>query len=313
MRRLSVLPALFAASFLLAPSLALGARLAVKEIGSNSVLTDADKGIVYSPENMMDEQVATMWVEGEGSAGLGKYIQVKFDGEVELSKVRIWGGCFIDQEFFERHNRVQQLEFKYPDFSSEKFEIKDSMEPQWLTLAEPKRVESVKIYLRRVYEGNTWNDTAISEIQFFDTKGPEECVEGTTATASSEYPDENHAYGPHLAVDGWLDTHWVEGGETGDGEYLDVTLGSSKRLTRFEISNGYDATESFFSGNNRAGQVELRFSDGSKQEFTLADSRGLQTFELRPVTASSVRVTFKKVIKGSSNNDLYVGEVRFWE
>ncbi len=298
---------------LLVPAAASAKRLPVKEITSNSVLTDAEKGVVYKAENMLDEQVSTMWVEGEGSAGLGKYIEVKFDGEVELAKVRIWGGCFIDQEFFERHNRLAQVEFKFTDFTSQKFEIKDEMAAQWLELEEPKSVDKVKIYLRRVHEGNTWNDTAISQIQFFDKAGPQEWVEGTSATASSEYPDENNAYGAHLAVDGWLDTHWVEGGGSGDGEWIDVDLGGRKALARFGISTGFDATDGLFQGNNRAGKVTLTFSDGSTQKFDLADERGLQTFDLKPVTASSVKVSFSGIRKGKTTDDLYIGEVRFWE
>ena len=293
------------------PAGASAKRLDVKEITSNSVLTDAEKGVVYAADNMLDEQVATMWVEGEGSSGLGKYIQVKFDGEVELAKIRIWGGCFIDQEFFERHNRLAQIELKFTDFTSQKFDITDEMAPQWLELEEPKNVDSFKIYLRRVHEGNTWNDTAISQIQFFDKAGPQEWIEGTSATASSEYPDENHAYGAAFAVDGWMDTHWVEGGGSGDGEFLDVDLGGSKSLTKFAISTGFDATDGLFQGSNRAGKVTLTFSDGSTQKFDLADQRGLQVFDLKPVTASKVKVTFSGVRKGKTNDDLYIGEVRF--
>ncbi|MCP4871162.1 MAG: hypothetical protein GY898_20835 [Proteobacteria bacterium] len=293
------------------PAGASAKRLDVKEITSNSVLTDAEKGIVYGADNMLDEQVATMWVEGEGSAGLGKYIEVQFDGDVELAKIRIWGGCFIDQEFFERHNRLAQIELKFTDFTSQKFDINDEMTPQWLELEEPKSVDKVKIYLRRVHEGNTWNDTAISQIQFFDKGGPTEWIEGMSATASSEYPDENNAYGAHLAVDGWLDTHWVEGAASGDGEFIDVDLGGSKSLSKFAITTGFDTTDGLFQGNNRAGKVTLAFSDGSTQKFDLADSRGLQVFDLKPVTASKVKVTFSGIRKGKTTDDLYIGEVRF--
>jgi len=294
------------------PASASAKRLEVKEISSNSVLTDAEKGVVYSAENMLDEQISTMWVEAEGSAGLGKYIEVKFDGEVELAKIRVWGGCFVDQEFYERHNRVAALELKI-GFDTQKFDIEDSMTPQWLELEKPETVSTIKLYLRRVYEGNTWNDTAISQIQFFDKAGPEEWIEGTSATASSEYPDEAHAYGPHLAVDGWVDTHWVEGGDSGDGEFLDVDLGGSKSLARFAISTGFDATDGLFQGNNRAGKVTLTFSDGSSQKFDLADTRGLQTFELKSVTSSRVKVAFSGIRKGKTTDDLYIGEVRFGE
>lgn len=305
--------ALLIATSIVVPASAFAGQLQIKEISSNSVLTDAEKGIVYGPENMVDGLVTTMWVEGEGSAGLGKYIEVKFDGEVELAKVRIWGGCFLDEEFFGRHNRVAQLEFKYPDFTSEKFEIDDSMTAQWLTLAEPKKVDKVKIYLRRVHEGNTWNDTAISQIQFFDAAGATEWIEGLSATASSEYEDENHEYGPAKAVDGWLDTHWVDGDGTGEGEWLDVDLGGSRNLKRFAIATGFPDTDSLFQAYSRTAKVVLTFSDGSSQTIEVEDRKGLQTFEISPVSARSVKVTVKKIHKGKTHEDLYIGELRFGE
>jgi hypothetical protein len=297
---------------LLVPALAQAKRLGVVEMKSNSVLTDNEKGVVYGPELMLEDKVGSMWVEGEGNAGLGKYVEAVFDGEVELSRIRLWAGCFVDKEFWERHNRVRIVELKYPDFTSEKIELKDTMAPQWLELAEPKTLSKVKIYLRAVYEGNTWNDTVITKIQFFDAAGPEEEIEGLSATASSTYEDEDNSYAAQLAVDGWLDTHWVEGGGTGEGEYLDIRLPARQQLHRFAIAVGNDVTESFFQSHNRAKRVTLSFSDGSSQSFSLEEKRGLQSFDLSPVNTNSVRVTFVSVVRGKSFNDLYVADVRFW-
>jgi len=304
--------ALISTFLLVAPGVSLAKRLDVAAMKSNSVLTDSEKGLVYGPELMLEDKVGTMWVEGEGNAGLGKYIEADFGEEVEVAKIRLWGGCFVDKEFWERHNRVRIVELKYPDFTSEKIEIKDTMAPQWLQLAEPKTLSKVKIYLRAVYEGNTWNDTPITKIQFFDSAGPEEEIEGLTATASSTYEDEDDAYAAQLAVDGWLDTHWVEGAGTGEGEFLDIKLPQEKQLSRFAIAVGNDVTESFFQSHNRARKVTLHFSNGTAQSFDLDEKRGLQNFELTPVKASSVKVTFGKIVRGKSANDLYVADVRFW-
>jgi len=301
------------ATIMLCPSLGLAAQLPISEISSNSVLKDKEKGIVYEASNMLDEQSATMWVEGEGSAGLGKYINVKFPTEVDLSKFRIWAGCFLDKDFWKRHNRVKALELKFPDFTSERVELKDVMEPQLVSLKESKRVSSVKIYLRDFYKGSTWNDTAITALEFFDKNGPEGHLEGLVATASSHYPDEEGTYTADKLVDGWFDTYWVNGPGSGADDYIDIELGGSKSLNRFAITVGNDATESFFKGSNRARKVNLRFSDGSTQSFPLADKAGVQEFKLSSVRASSVRITFAGIIKGASNSDFYVGEVRFWE
>ena len=301
------------AVLMLCPCLALAAQLPVAEISSNSVLKDKEKGIIYEPANMLDEKSATMWVEGEGSAGLGKYISVKFASEVDLSKFRIWAGCFIDNDFWKRHNRVKALELKFPDFTSERVELKDVMEPQLISLKESKKVSSVKIYLRDFYKGSTWNDTAITALEFFDSKGPQGHLEGLTATASSHYADEDNTYTADKVVDGWFDTYWVNGPGSGADDHIDIDLGGSKSLSRFAISVGNDATESFFNGSNRARKVKLRFSDGSTQSFDLKDKAGVQEFALSSVRASSVQISFAGIIKGASNSDFYVGEVRFWE
>jgi hypothetical protein len=301
------------ALFLLSPATALAAQLPIAKIEANSVLKDSEKGIVYGPENMLDEQSATMWVEGEGSAGLGKYISVKFRQEVDLSQFRIWGGCFLDADFWKRHNRVKALEFKFPDFTSERVELQDVMKPQLIALKKAKKVSSVKIYLRDFYKGSTWNDTAITALEFFDKRGPEGHLEGLAVTASSHYQDEDGTYTADKAVDGWLDTHWVNGPGNGSSDYLDIDLGGSKRLERWGITMGNGGTESFFRGSNRAGRVTLRFSDGSSRSFSLEDNPKMQRFELSGVRTSSVRVSFSNIIQGASNDDLYVGEVRFWD
>lgn len=301
-------------SLLLVSPAANSAELKVKEISSNSVLVDKDKGITYGPDNMLDEHSATMWVEGEGSAGLGSYISVKFDGTVNLAKIRIWAGCFLDEEFWGRHNRIKAVEIKFPDFTtSGRLELDDTMKAQWLVLPEVKNVSSLKIYLRDFYKGSTWNDTPITMIQFFDSKGPEGKVESLKASASSHYTDDYGAYDAGKAVDGWLDTYWIEGSGSGKGEYIDVELGSRRTLNRFGISVGNGETASYFKGANRAAAVTLRFSDGSTQRFKLDDQPELQVFEIAQVTTSSVRVTFDQIIQGSSHDDLYVGEVRFWD
>jgi hypothetical protein len=298
---------------LLAPTLAQAKELLPTTVTSNSVEKDAEKGIIYEAAHMLTDKVGEYWNEAEGNAGLGKYFEVVFNDKVEVAKVRIWPGVFLDEEFWGRHNRIKMLEFKYPDFTSEKFELEDKMEPQWLTLAEPKTLDKVKVYLRGVYDGSTWNATTVTKIQFFDKGGPDDQPVEVKATSGSSVYDDDKDYGADKAFDGWLDTWWVEGGDTGDGEWVQAAFDAPKTLRRFSISAGFDQTESFFAGSNRAGKVTLTFSDGSSKDFTLADKAGPQEFELGGVTTSSVRATFGKIIKGKTANDLYIGDIRFWE
>ncbi len=287
-------------------------KLEVAAWGSNSMLIDKEKAITYAADLMGDGKAGGMWVEGEGSAGLGKFVEAKFNGTVELARVRIWGGCFATEEFWKRHNRIKEIELKFADFSSERVTIEDKMEPQWITLKAPKQVDSVKIYLRAVYNGSTWNDTAISEMDFWDSKGGDGSVSGMKGTASSVYNGEKD-YDGAKAVDGWLDTWWVEGGADGAGENVSVDLGGSKTLRRFAITTGADQTDTAWKASNRAARVTLRFDDGSTQSFRLQDRVGLQTFDLKSIATRSVKVTIDEVLVGGSRNELSIGEIRFWE
>lgn len=306
--RLTVLASM--ASLALA-STAVAGEIPIKEVSSNSVLVDREKGITYSAENITSGKAGEMWVEGENSSGLGKYVEVKFDGDQEIHSFKIWAGCFVDADFWKRHNRINHIEFKYPDFTSEKIELPDKMEGLHIKLAEPKTVSKVKMYLRSVHNGSTWNDTPITRLQFFDKDGPT-AIDGLKATATSEYPDDDNAYAASKAVDGWDDTYWVNGDGDGKGESISVDLGGSQKVSKFGIAMGFADTESFFKGSNRVAEVNLSFSDGSSKSFTLEDTGDLQVFDLG-VTTSTVKVTFTKVTKGESHNDLYVGELRFWK
>jgi hypothetical protein len=290
---------------------ATAAEIPVAEVTSNSVLVDREKGITYAAENMLDSKSSSMWVEGESSSGLGKYVEFKFEGEPEIHSFKIWAGCFVDEDFWKRHNRMANIELKYPDFTSEKIELKDVREGQVIKLAEPKKVSKIKLYLRSVYEGSTWTDTPITRIQFFDKGGPTE-VMPKSAKATSEYADKDHAYAPSKLVDGWDDSYWVNGEGSGEGESVTVDLGGSKNLSKFGITTGFGDTPSFFKGSNRAAEIEVDFG-GTKKTFTLQDTADLQVFDVTGVTASSVTVTFTKVTKGDAHDDLYVGELRFWE
>ena len=310
MSRTSVFAFAALCTFVGAP-LAHSAELPLASVTANSVLVDRSKGITYGAENMMKARSGAMWVEGESSSGLGKYVEFVFAGPVEVHSLRIFGGCFVDADFWKRHNRVQTLEFMYADFTSEKIELKDVMQGQFIKLAAPKKVSKIKAYLRAVYEGSTWHDTPITRVQFFDAGGPDE-IQPKSATASSEFEDKDHLYAPSKLIDGWDDTYWVNGPGSGEGETMTVDLGGSQTIRKFGITTGFAETEGFFKGSNRAARVTADLG-GTRKTFELDDVGTMQVFDLGAITASTVTVTVESVRKGDAHDDLYVGELRFWK
>jgi len=298
---------------LLLPLTASAAELKIVSADANSEDSDKEKGIVYAAGNMLNENSGEAWIEGEGSAGLGKYFELNFGEKVELASLKIWPGVFIDEEFWGRHNRLKEVEVKYGFSTAGEYTLEDKMEAQVITLKEPVTVDKVKIYLRAVYDGSTWNASGVTRIQAFDKDGITGQPVATKATKASSVYGDDKDYAASMATDGWMDTYWVEGGDTGEGESLTIEFDGSKTLNKVQLAVGFDATESFFQGANRAKTATLKFSDGTTKALTLADTMGPQTFELGGVTASSVTVTFSDIIQGKTANDLYVSDVRFWE
>jgi hypothetical protein len=156
--------------------------------------------------------------------------------------------------------------------------------------------------------------SGMTKVQFFDASGPDDQPLKAKKVSESSKLENSKAFAGAMAADGWLDTWWAEGADgDGSGEWLKFDFDGTKKLSRGAISMGLDQTESFFKGNNRATKATLTFSDGSTKDITLQDAMGLQEFDLGGVSTSSVQVTFGGIVKGETANDLYVGEVRFWE
>jgi len=140
-----------------------------------------------------------------------------------------------------------------------------------------------------------------------------------SALASSALaPDEWGAYDVGSAVDGVVETPWVEGVEgPGVGQWLLLTFPGPIELERIGFGVGYDRTETTFANNNRLKKAILSFSNGEQVELTLSDTRGIQTIPLvrapaAAIQTSSVKVTIAEVYPGSKYNDTCIGEIEVW-
>ena len=316
MPRSVVVPILAATALLIAQPAAAG-EVAVAEAGGNSVLTDG--GITYEYSNMLDGMASTSWVEGEGNSGLGKYISFEFEGEPTLTGVEIHAGSWASPEFWQRHYRPSEIEFKFPDFSSERHTLEDVMEVQTIQFEEPHEVGSVKVYLRGVHEGSTWIATAISEIAFLDDS-PDANVRTTASTASSTYPteDDTFSYAAGSAVDGLDDTMWCEH-NTGDdaagngvGEWLEVGFASGTNVSTVSILSGNTTSDGNFQRANRPIRLQAQYSNGTSETLTLQDTRERQQLALSPGgPIESVRFTIQDVAEGSAYNDACITELTF--
>jgi hypothetical protein len=191
--------------------------------------------------------------------------------------------------------------------------LTDEMVAQELSLASPKKTTSIKVKVKRVYSGSAWPDTAISEIQVFDTGGDSHTSVSSFEASSVLAPDADGSYDAHMVSDGISDTMWCEGSKEGDGtgEWLHFDFGGSQAVSSLELVNGIGTTLSYWMKGNRVTSATLTFSDGATETVAIKNSMMRQTVTFPSHQTSSVRVTFTEVSKGKEYNDLCISEARF--
>ena len=124
--------------------------------------------------------------------------------------------------------------------------------------------------------------------------------------------DKGEAYEGKGVTDGKLDNGWLEGDDSsGLGSWVMLDLGGEKTVTGLKIWNGYWISHDFWTRHNRAKEIEVEFSDGSKETFTLVDE--MKPDQVRfssPKATTSVKVKFKSVYRGSTFNDTGFSEIQ---
>ncbi|MDP2310145.1 MAG: discoidin domain-containing protein [Pseudomonadota bacterium] len=267
-------------------------------------------GVSYDIANVADARQSSPWVEGDEGSGLGSWVLADFGGEKTLTGFTVWAGVWYTQEYWNRYNRPKLLVVEFSDGTSQEVTLTDEFKPQAITFASPKKTSSIKLKVKGIYAGNTFNDTGISEVVFHDAAAASHLPVKAYKTSSTFPADGDGNYEPVNTADGILDSMWCEGNKTGDGlsEWFELDLGGSQSVSKLVLRNGNAYSFGYFMKSNRATSASLTFSDGSSEAVTLKDSISEQTITFAPHTTSKVRVTFTGVKKGSEFNDLCISE-----
>lgn len=123
-------------------------------------------------------------------------------------------------------------------------------------------------------------------------------------------PQYGNRYGPANLTDGNTSTAWVEGiSGNGTGEKVLFAFDRPKRLTGFEIVNGYAKNRDIFRKNARIKTIRLTLSDGSSQTLALSDTMGPMHYRLdRPLEAQWLELEIGSVFPGSRYTDTALSE-----
>jgi hypothetical protein len=135
-----------------------------------------------------------------------------------------------------------------------------------------------------------------------------------SAVESSSFlvSDKGEAYEAKALSDGKLDSVWLEGADSsGLGSWVKFDLGGTTTVTGIKVWNGYWVSQDFWSRHNRVKDIEVEFSDGTKEEFTLTDAMSAEQIRFKTAKATaSIKVKFKSVYRGSTFNDTGFSEIQ---
>lgn len=269
----------------------------------------------YDPKFVSDGKQQSYWVEGGEGSGLGSWVQLNFEGPTNVAALQLWNGSWYSHDFWQRHSRLKEVELEFSDGTKEKMSLTDEKVMERIDLPKTVKAEWVKVKIKSVYSGNTFNDTGISEVQVLDDQ-PSSHVSVSAWRSSSEYPED--ADGNYKAInvqDGLADSVWCEGDDgDGVGQWIEADFGSSKSVSKLSWINGNAASFALFMKGNRTSDLTLTFSDGSTEKLSAVKSSIKKTEVTFPAhTTSSVRITFDGIAKGKEFNDLCVSEAYFHE
>ncbi len=165
--------------------------LKIISISSSSELMDRNIKGRYSVANTIDGDSATSWSEGVEGSGIEHWINYTFlrntlyrrQGASYIDGIKIVPGFGASDEIFKENNRIKQLEIiiihGYPEnvngvidektkISKETFNIPDKNEPFILRFNKSYAVISIYLKIKKVYKGEIWDDTCISEVSFLN-------------------------------------------------------------------------------------------------------------------------------------------------
>lgn len=143
-----------------------GSQAPLKITASASSTRAPQGGNRYFPENLVDENLGSAWIEGAEGAARGSWVQCDFDREISLNSIRVYPGYFKSPAIWEKNNRVSAATIFFSDGSSIQASFPDQMQPQDIP-TNGVRTRSVRLQIDDFYGGTTdFNDTAISELKF---------------------------------------------------------------------------------------------------------------------------------------------------
>lgn len=147
-----------------APSGPVGNKISVIAANASSVVSQA--GVNNEPMLLFDGRDETSWQEGVDGYGAGESVAFSFDGTYKVKYLMFKLGNWKNDEYYYGNARPRTLTVILGDFTQE-ITFSGERRPEWVELSNPVTADSMRIVLGEVYEGTTWADTCIAEIEIY--------------------------------------------------------------------------------------------------------------------------------------------------
>jgi hypothetical protein len=108
---------------------------------------------------------------------------------------------------------------------------------------------------------------------------------------------------------------WFEGDPgSGVGSWISVDLGGAHTVTKIGVFAGDWSSGTSWKQTNRPKELEVQYSDGTTESWTLADEMKMQVFTpSSPKSTSSIRFKVNQIFNGSAFPDTAISEIMVWD
>ena len=146
----------------------LSGAYAVTVTGASATSTIVQSGYDNSALCVADGRAETSWQEGVAGSGIGESVSLQYDGTHKIQYMSFQLGNWRDNDYFYGNNRPQTLSLEFTggpsadavytiDFPSDK-------SVYYLEFSSPVEASAVRLTIKNVYSGTSWDDTCIAEV-----------------------------------------------------------------------------------------------------------------------------------------------------
>jgi hypothetical protein len=121
---------------------------------------------MYTPYRVFDNDPKTAWLEAAKASGIDEAVSLSLDKEITVDEIQVMPGYF-DPQWWKTNNRIKKLVAVATD-QAITFNFEDKMEEQSKKLDKPLTFSKIKFAIKDVYRSTGDDDTALSEISFWN-------------------------------------------------------------------------------------------------------------------------------------------------